>query len=51
MVPEFKFSILTYNVWYGDDYKQRMKQIIGQIKDKLPDVVGLQEVIHPERNR
>jgi endonuclease/exonuclease/phosphatase family metal-dependent hydrolase len=48
MVPEFKFSILTYNVWYGDDYKQRMKQIIGQIKDKLPDVVGLQEVIHPK---
>lgn len=48
MASGFKFSLLTYNVWFGDDYMNRMKQIIGQIKEELPDVIGLQEVIYPK---
>jgi len=48
MASGFKFSLLTYNVWFGDDYINRMKQIMGQIKEELPDVVGLQEVIYPK---
>jgi endonuclease/exonuclease/phosphatase family metal-dependent hydrolase len=45
--PESKptFSMLTYNVWFGENYQQRIQRIVSEVKSKLPDIIGLQEVI------
>ncbi len=38
---ELSFSVMTYNVWAGND---RFDSIVRSIEEKAPDVVGLQEI-------
>lgn len=40
-----KFTVLTYNVWFGDMYQhERLSKIICNIREKIPDIVCLHEL-------
>jgi len=45
-IPKATVSMLTYNVWFEQNYLERFQMIVLEILQQKPDIICLQEIIH-----